>query len=176
MVFPVQSPTGLGCNRIARWDQTCTLPSSRWPFLLGTWRGPGQGSYPTIEPFAYLEEVVFGHVGKPFLAYQQKTRDSSTDLPLHAEMGYWRSTGPTTVEVVLSHPTGIQELLIGTVDGTSIDLASHAIGLTPTAKSVTAVHRRFDVEGDILRYELSMAAVGQPLTHHLSAELRRVDG
>ena len=148
--------------------------------LLGTWRGSGTGSYPTIETFPYLEEVTFGHVGKPFLAYGQKTRHGETDLPLHAETGYWRLIGGTEVEVVLSHPTGIQELLLGsltTVDGGEglvLDLRSQSMVGTPSAKEVTEVARRFEVAGDELRYDVAMAAVGLPLTHHLSASLRRV--
>ncbi|MDH3679869.1 MAG: FABP family protein [Acidimicrobiia bacterium] len=142
--------------------------------LVGTWRGSGTGSYPTIEDFAYREEVTFGHVGKPFLAYGQKTRDAGTDLPLHAETGYWRLIEGRDVEVVLAHPTGIVELLLGTFDDGVFDLGSSAVVGTPTAKSVTEIRRRFEVSGDELRYELAMAAVGKPLTHHLSATLHRV--
>lgn len=149
--------------------------------LVGTWRGSGEGSYPTIEPFSYVEEVTFGHVGKPFLAYGQKTRNAVDNLPMHAETGYWRLIDGHDVEVVLSHPTGILEQLLGsfeagTAEGDVIDLTSSAISLTPTAKSVTEVTRRFVISGDVLTYQMSMAAVGEPLTHHLAAELHRVEG
>ena len=150
-------------------------------FLLGTWRGAGAGSYPTIADFGYLEEITFGHVGKPFLAYGQKTRHAETNLPLHAESGYWRSTGggPTPdVELVLAHPTGILESLAGTFEPTAsggiITLACPAVTRTATAVDVGETTRRFAIDGDTLTYDVAMAAVGVPLTHHLSAELHRV--
>ncbi len=142
-------------------------------FLLGTWRGRGQGEYPTIEDFAYLEEVTFAHAGKPFVSYVQKTKDASTGLPLHAESGYLRPAGPERLELVLSQPSGIVELHEGTVVGGVIDLHSTHVLTTATAKSVTAVRRRLSVERDDLTYDLAMAAVGQPLSHHLSATLSR---
>ncbi len=142
--------------------------------LVGTWRGTGSGSYPTIDDFSYVEEVTFGHVGKPFLAYGQKTRHASTDLPLHAETGYWRVTDAGGLEVVMAHPTGIVEVLVGTIADGVFDLRTTTVHGTPTAKSVTEVHRRFVHDGDELRYEVAMAAVGQPLTHHLAATLRRI--
>jgi hypothetical protein len=142
--------------------------------LLGTWRGTGEGEYPTIEPFRYHEEVTFGHVGKPFLSYGQRTRHADTDVPLHAESGYWRVVADGRLEVVLVHPTGILESSEGTVAEGVIELRSVAVLQSATAVSVTAVHRRFRLAGDELGYDLAMAAVGQPLTHHLRAVLRRV--
>src|SRR6266513_472924 len=32
-------------------------------FLLGTWRGEGEGTWPEAEPFRYTEELVFEHFG-----------------------------------------------------------------------------------------------------------------
>lgn len=142
--------------------------------LLGTWRGNGEGNYPTIEPFRYVEEVTFGHVGKPFLTYGQRTRHADTGLPLHAESGYWRALGADRLEVVLAHPFGLLESLEGTVSDGLIDLSTAAVLGTATAKSVSAVTRRFVLDGDELRYDVAMAAVGRPLTHHLSAVLFRV--
>jgi nitrobindin-like protein len=145
-------------------------------FLLGTWRGEGKGQYPTIPPFAYGEEVRFWHVGKPFLAYSQRTWSLEDERPLHAEMGYWRPRPNGAVEVILAHPFGIAEIEIGVVTGQRVELMTHSIEGSPSAKEVGRVERSFHVIEDTLSYDLRMAAVGHPITHHLHADLRRADG
>lgn len=144
-------------------------------FLLGTWSGAGVGDYPTIERFPYLEVAGFAHVGKPFLSYTQRTRHAETDAPLHAEAGYLRAVGGDRIELVLVQPSGIVEVHNGRVTGTRLDLELDLVRTTATAKSVTDVRREMRVEpgddGPVLIYDVSMAAVGEPMTHHLRAEL-----
>jgi hypothetical protein len=144
--------------------------------LIGTWSGAGSGDYPTIDPFSYTEEVVIGHTGKPFLTYTQRTR-SENGQPLHAETGYLRMPAAHRVELVLAHPTGITEIDEGSVieqEGAIVlDVHSTTIGLTASAKDVMAMRRSITVRDDELRYTVLMAAVGQPLTHHLTATLHR---
>jgi len=161
--------------------------------LLGSWQGTGQGHYPTISPFTYTEQVTFAHVGKPFLAYTQRTKGAD-GAPLHAETGYWRPVGTDKLEVLLVHPSGIVELAEGSVSvaGGGVEILLNAgvgaagvkagsaaepageVLVTPTAKTVLATRRHIRIEGDTLEYTFSMAAVGQPLQRHLSASLSRV--
>jgi hypothetical protein len=146
--------------------------------LLGTWTGRGSGEYPTIEPFEYIEEVTFGHVGKPFLSYGHRTRAVSDGRPLHAETGYVRVPAPGRVEWVLAHPTGVTEIEEGTLTVTEgvieMELTATTIGRTSSAKDVNALSRSFRMERDLLTYTVRMGAVGQPLQHHLAATLHRV--
>ncbi len=145
--------------------------------LLGVWAGQGRGVYPTIEPFEYFEEVTFGHVGKPFLSYAQKTRAVSDGRPLHAETGYLRVPAADRIELILAHPTGVTEIAEGTLsvgDATiEVELVATTIGRSASAKEVTALGRSIRVDGDELTYTVHMGAVGQPLQQHLTATLRR---
>jgi hypothetical protein len=147
--------------------------------LLGAWQGRGRGEYPTIEGFDYLESVTFAHVGKPFLAYAQRTQAADDGRPLHAETGYLRLPGGTGAELIIAHPTGVTEVDEGSIEVTAgglvLTLGSTTIGRSSSAKSVTAVERRIVLHGDQLDYTVAMAAVGQPMTHHLRARLERTN-
>lgn len=143
--------------------------------LLGTWKGEGAGSYPTIKDFTYQEEVTFTDVGKPFLHYVQRTW-SPTGAPMHTETGYLRVPGDGTVEFVLAQPTGQTELCEGNVlaeaDSVVLDMRASLLN-SATAKQVSSTHRRYEFVGDTVTATFAMAAVGQPMTHHLRSQLRR---
>jgi THAP4-like, heme-binding beta-barrel domain len=144
-------------------------------FLLGAWRGEGEGQYPSIKPFRYREEIRFTHNGKPFLIYTQRTEAIDTGQPMHGEAGYLRSVGGGQVEFVIAQPIGYAEISLGRVDGQRIDVESASVGRTPTAKPVTSISRSLWVEDDTLRYELKMGLNSAPLTQHLVSRLRRTD-
>jgi hypothetical protein len=149
--------------------------------LVGTWVGEGHGHYPTIDDFAYREQVTVGHVGKPFLAYAQRTRHPDTGAPMHAETGYLRPVPHADqlgIELVLAHPFGVVEVEEGTVsagdDGEVVlALETTTVGVTTTAKDVRGLRRRFVLAGDTLSYDVWMAHADTPMTHHLAAVLHR---
>jgi hypothetical protein len=147
-------------------------------FLIGRWEGAGVVGYPTIESAQFGQEVTFSHNGKPFLIYSSRTwlldEDGNIGRPLATEAGFWRPQPEGQLEVLLAHPTGITEIYIGEVTGTKIELATDAVVRTSTAKEVTAGRRLYGLIGADLAYAYDMAAVGQPLQAHVSAQLKRV--
>ncbi len=147
--------------------------------FLGTWHGRGQGGYPTLaEDFTYAQEVSFSHDGRPFLRYEARAwlldGDGAPLRPAARESGWWRLQPDGRVEALITQPTGIAEIAVGQAADGAVDLSTHEVALTPTAKDVTATRRRYTLtDGDTLTFVHDLAAVGQPLQHHLSASLRR---
>ena len=147
-------------------------------FLLGRWEGAGVVGYPTIESANFGQEISFSHNGKPFLIYVSRTwllaEDGTVGRPLAMETGFWRPQPDGGLEVVLAHPTGITEIYLGQQIGTKIEIATDAVVRTATAKEVTAGRRLYGLIGADLGWAYDMAAVGQPLQSHVSAQLKRV--
>jgi THAP4-like, heme-binding beta-barrel domain len=147
-------------------------------FLLGRWEGAGVVGYPTIESANFGEEITFSHNGKPFLIYTSRTwllnEDGSFGRPSHLECGYWRPQPDGQLEVLLTHPTGICEIYVGTISDKKIEIVTDAVMRTATAKQVTGGKRLYGMIGADLAYAYDMAAVGQQLQSHVSAQLKYV--
>ena len=140
-------------------------------FLLGTWRGTGSGGYPTIDPFDYEEELRFDHVGDTFLLYQEATWAPADGAPIHFERGFLRPGEPGQVEFTLAHPIGLTEIAEGALEDMTFELVSTGVGRTTTGLTTTSVIRRYQVDGDVMRYRTDMATDATPMTLHLEAEL-----
>jgi hypothetical protein len=147
-------------------------------FLLGRWEGAGVVGYPTIESANFGQEISFSHNGKPFLIYTSRTwllsEDGTIGRPLAMECGFWRPQPEHGLEVLLTHPTGVTEIYLGEISGTKIEMATDAVVRTASAKEVTAGRRLYGMIGADLAYAFDLAAVGQPLQPHLSAQLKHV--
>lgn len=145
--------------------------------LVGTWRGPGTGEYPTISSFTYTEELTFTDVGKPFLTYLQTTW-SPEGRPMHTETGFLRVPDAGTIEFTIAQPTGQTEMAEGnlaeTTSGFDMELRSRIMNAA-TAKHVEETTRKYSLAANELSVDFAMAAVGLPMTHHLSSTLRRAD-
>jgi hypothetical protein len=141
--------------------------------LAGVWRGRGEGEYPTIHDFAYTEELVIQPVpDRPLAHWRSTTRDAASGEARHAESGFLRAT-PAGAELVVAHGFGIVEAAAGSLTPSGLTLRTTGLLGTASAKQVDEVERRYELDGDTLRYTIAMAAVGVPLTHHLRAELQR---
>ncbi|XP_076892476.1 peroxynitrite isomerase Rv2717c-like [Bidens hawaiensis] len=143
-------------------------------YLIGTWRGEGEGGFPTISSFAYGEELNFTHPGnKPVIAYTQKTWKLNSGEPIHAESGYWRPKPDGTIEVVIAQSTGLVEIQKGTYDAENkvVKLQSELVGNASKVKEITRV---FTLVNEELSYVVEMATNLTSLQPHLKASLKKL--
>ena len=78
--------------------------------------------------------------------------------------------------MLLTHPTGIVEVYIGAVAPAKIELATRGVLKTETAKDYRSATRMYGLVNDRLMWVMDMAAMGESLQPHVSAELQRVAG
>uniref|UniRef100_A0A2I3GYI3 THAP domain containing 4 n=1 Tax=Nomascus leucogenys TaxID=61853 RepID=A0A2I3GYI3_NOMLE len=106
-------------------------------WMLGTWLSdpPGAGTYPTLQPFQYLEEVHISHVGQPMLNFSFNSFHPDTRKPMHRECGFIRLKPDTNkVAFVSAQNTGVVEVEEGEVNGQELCIASHSIARISFAK------------------------------------------
>ncbi|KAL8205587.1 hypothetical protein R6Q57_009138 [Mikania cordata] len=143
-------------------------------YLIGTWRGEGEGGFPTISSFIYGEQLSFTHPGnKPVIAYSQKTWKLNSGEPMHAESGYWRPKPDGTIEVVIAQSTGLVEIQKGTYDAQKkvVKLQSELVGNASKVKEIT---REFTLINEELSYVVEMSTNLNDLQPHLKASLKKL--
>ncbi|HEX5428069.1 MAG TPA: FABP family protein [Pedococcus sp.] len=147
-------------------------------WLVGRWEGAGVVGYPTIESANFGQEVEVSHDGRPFLSWHSRTwlldEAGQKVRPLATEAGFWRPQPDGEVELLLAHPTGIVELYYGKAEPAKVELRTDSVVRSPHAKEYSAAHRLYGLVNSNLMWVMDMAAVGQPLQSHVSAELKRV--
>lgn len=148
-------------------------------WLVGRWEGTGLLSYPTIESAQFEQEIVVTHDERPFLRWESRSWivDESGERirPAGTELGFWRPAGEGHAELLLTHPTGIVEMYYGTAEPARVELQTDGVIRSPQAKEYTAAKRMYGLVSSKLMWVMDMAAMGEPLTSHLSAELTRVE-
>jgi hypothetical protein len=156
------------------------LPPALAPlaWLIGEWEGAGVVGYPTIESAHFGQEISVTHDGRSFLEWQSRTwlldEAGNKVRPLARELGFWRPLENNEVEFLLTHPTGIVEMYHGTTSPAKIELRTDGVIRSPHAKEYNAAARMYGLVNSNMMWVMDMAAVGQPLQSHVSAELKRV--
>ncbi|MBC9955770.1 FABP family protein [Yimella sp. cx-51] len=147
-------------------------------WMIGRWEGAGVVGYPTIESLNFGQEIHCFHDGRPFLEWHSRTwaldDEGNKVRPLATELGFWRPLPDNEVELVLTHPTGIVELYYGTTSPAKVELRTDGVLRSPHAKEYNAGARMYGYVNSNLMWAMDMAAVGEPLQSHVSAELKRV--
>ena len=150
-----------------------------FPLLEGTWTGEGHGGYPTVTSFDYRETLTFTHRDDKSLAYEQRTQkryDGQSEwLVSHWENGFIRILEGGELEFVNAQSGGRLEVLVGNAERIAgiihINFQSKTILNDPR---VVSSARRFELDGDTLRYEMEMETTKVELsTLHLKIELKR---
>lgn len=147
-------------------------------WLMGRWEGAGVVGYPTMESLNFGQEIECFHDGRPFLHWRSTTwildHAGEKVRPAGTETGYWRPFEDGEVELLLAHPTGIVEMYYGKAEPAKVQLATDGVLRSPRAKEYNSAQRMYGLVNSDLMWVMDMAAVGQPMKSHASAQLKRV--
>jgi hypothetical protein len=160
-------------------SNTQAMSGQIFDLLQGIWKGEGRGQFPGVTSFAFRETLTFTPRDRKTLAYEQRTQklyDGQTAyLQSHWENGFLSVLENGDLQLVNIQVGGRNEVLVGTVETIDnmvrIHFVSKALNNDPRMVSSARV---FELEGDILRYEMEMQTtkVNQS-TPHLKITLHR---
>src|SRR5688572_25626537 len=156
-----------------------TITLHIFTLLEGTWTGEGRGQFPTVSSFDYRETLIFTRRDEKILAYEQRAQkqyDGQNEwLESHWENGFIRILESGELELT-SAQIGRTEVLVGSIESMDNLFRIHFVSKTiANDPRMISSARRFELEGDTLRYEMEMhtTAVDRS-TKHLKVALQRI--
>lgn len=158
--------------------------------LVGVWRGEGEGHDPETGDYPFGQQIVVSHDGGNYLHWESQSwvldADGNYVRPGLRESGYWRvggdgipgSVDEETVELLLTHASGVVELYYGTaLTQSSWELATDVVIRSKHGAVVGGAKRLYGiVEGGDLAYVEERVLADGDLKPHLSARLSRYIG
>ena len=154
-------------------------PQDLLGLLIGEWTGAGKGEFPTVEPFEYLETLMFAGDHRPFVHYEEKTQrrraGEANYVPSHWESGFVRLLPTGEVELVNVQAGGRLERLGGSLQGTETGLVLRLQSISfMNDTRMVETSRTITVEGDSMHYTQTMHTNAVPgPAHHVEARLKR---
>ncbi|XP_073437286.1 peroxynitrite isomerase THAP4 isoform X5 [Dendrobates tinctorius] len=149
-------------------------------WMLGTWRSdpPGEGEFPSIPCFRYMEEAVISHVGQPMLNFTFCSSNPETGKPMHRECGFIRvKPGTNHVAFICAQNFGVVEVEEGEVEGEQLTLTSQSVSRISFAKEpyVQQISRTFRLTAEgKMEQTVSMATSTQVMAPHLRVTYKKV--
>ncbi len=158
--------------------------------LVGVWRGEGEANDPETGDYPFGQQITVAHNGGAYLVWESRTwrLDDSGEYvgEDRRESGFWRVSGtgapdsddPETLELLLTHSSGVVELYYGTaLTQSSWELATDVVIRSQTGAVVGGAKRLYGiVEGGDLAYVEERVVADGPLEPRLSARLQRYIG
>ncbi|MFD1810611.1 FABP family protein [Rhodococcus gannanensis] len=158
--------------------------------LVGVWRGEGEGNNPESGDYRFGQQIVVSHDGGNYLRWESQSwvldAEGNYVRPDLRESGFWRVSGDgipgsvdeETVELLLTHASGVIELYYGTaLTQSSWELATDVVIRSKHGALVGGAKRLYGIieGGDLAYVEERILADGE-LKPHLSARLARYIG
>ncbi|CRK53471.1 conserved hypothetical protein [Rhodococcus sp. RD6.2] len=158
--------------------------------LVGVWRGEGEGNNPDSGDYRFGQQIVVSHDGGNYLHWESQSwvldADGNYVRPDLRESGYWRvggdgipgSVDEETIELLLTHSSGVVELYYGTaLTQSSWELATDVVIRSKHGALVGGAKRLYGiVEGGDLAYVEERVLADGELKPHISARLSRYIG
>jgi hypothetical protein len=158
--------------------------------MVGVWRGEGEAHDPAIGDYRFGQQITVAHNGDEYLTWEARSwrlDDAGAYAgPDRRETGFWRISGtgapgsddPETLELLLTHSSGVIELYYGTaLTQSSWELATDVVIRTKSGEIVGGAKRLYGiVEGGDLAYVEERVTADGDLQPRMSARLSRYVG